>query len=132
MQTAQKRLTALTALKEPSRISTRPISAVQLAALRLFIAAYDSAVRNEEVRWGAASARHIASQGIELEAVLGIGASTVGALYRRGLIKLASAEDEQKIDRKGAWGWRLGGTRTHRFTVLFATPTELGRALAAT
>lgn len=96
------------------------------ADLAYVIRTFDSAIASERVRWGDRSAEHLAAIGVEVESAVGLRA--LHALVDRGLLTMNARAVSHKIDRRGAYGRRIGGTRTIHSAALYFVPTEAGRA----
>lgn len=102
-------------LTEPQRI-----------ALASIIVRYDAFVARELARWGKESADRVAASGIE---ITDVPQRTLHALVDRGLLVMSSREGYYKKDRRGAYGRRIGGTKSGTFINLFFVPTSIGRSV---
>jgi hypothetical protein len=118
-------------LKVEPQARTPDLSFTQEAAIRAIVEAYDTAIAGERARWGEASAASVAAHGID-PALIVKSYRTLHALEDRGMItrKSQTRVFGERL-RKGAWGRRLGGTVTDRYSQHMVVPTPIARAYLA-
>lgn len=97
------------------------LSPAMRVALRAIVRAFDAANAKEKARWGKALAD------INVLDAGNINPRTFRALADAGLILFSTKTHTAAHLRRGAYGRRLGGTRSEFVVNVFVAPTDSGR-----
>lgn len=103
------------------------LSPAQETALRTAAKEFIDSVAFERKRWGEESAKSLASKGVDL-ATYRIRFKTLHALEKKGYVRLHTRSFTSETDRRGAYGRRLGGTKTRQHVQIRVALTEKGLA----